>query len=68
MLRSNGRCLVRSSSSRRSPLRDWEPKAAVWNEIDFNGGQEAVYNVPWVPITLENVDALLEEREALTTR
>ena len=26
------------------------------------------YNVPWTPITPENVDALLEEREALTTR
>lgn len=47
---------------------DWEPKAAVWNEIDFNGGREDVYSVPWVPITLDNVDALLEEREALTTR
>lgn len=47
---------------------DWEPKAAVWDEIDFNGGQEDVYNVPWVPITLDNVDALLAEREELTQR
>ena len=46
----------------------WEPKAAVWDSIDFNGGQDEVYNVPWVPITDENVQALLEERLELTQR
>lgn len=47
---------------------DYQPKASVWEEIPFDEGAEAVYNVPWVPITEQNVDALLEEREELTTR
>lgn len=46
----------------------WEPKAAVWQSIPFNGGSEAVYNVPWVPITEGNVEALLAERQELTRR
>lgn len=46
----------------------YEPKAAVWNELDFNDGQEDIYNVPWVPITEDNVDDLLAEREELTQR
>lgn len=46
----------------------YQPKADVWKSIDFNGGKEAVYNVPWVPITLENVDALLADRGVLTQR
>lgn len=46
----------------------YEPKAAAWSEIDFNGGSEDVYNVPWVPITLENVDDLLATRKELTQR
>lgn len=46
----------------------WEPKAAVWDSIPFNGGREAVYNVPWVPITEQNVEALLRERQELTRR
>ena len=44
------------------------PKAKVWESIDFNGGSEAIYNVPWVPITMENVDDLLAERSELTQR
>ena len=44
------------------------PKAAVWKEMDFNNGEEALYNVPWVPITEDNVDALLAERRELTKR
>jgi putative xylitol transport system substrate-binding protein len=47
---------------------DWEPKAAVWDEIDFSGGQEDIYSVPWVPITLDNVEELLEVRRELTQR
>lgn len=47
---------------------DWEPKAAVWDSIDFNGGEEDIYNVPWVPITEDNVEDLLEERRELTQR
>lgn len=47
---------------------DYEAQAAVWEEIDFADGQEAVYNVPWVPVTQDNVDDLLETRAELTTR
>ncbi|NBC29662.1 MAG: substrate-binding domain-containing protein, partial [Spirochaetes bacterium] len=47
---------------------DYEPQAAVWDELDFADGQEDVYNVPWVPVTLDNVDQLLETRAELTTR
>ncbi len=47
---------------------DYVPKADVWSEIDFDGGKEAVYSVPWVPITLDNVDNLLAIRKELTQR
>lgn len=46
----------------------YEPKAGVWQEMDFNNGKEGLYNVPWVPITEDNVDALLAERRELTKR
>jgi putative xylitol transport system substrate-binding protein len=46
----------------------YEPKAKVWDSIDFNDGQEDIYNVPWVPITEDNVDDLLAERRELTQR
>ena len=46
----------------------YEPKADVWSSIDFNGGKESVYSVPWVPITLTNVDGLLKTRKELTQR
>jgi putative xylitol transport system substrate-binding protein len=49
-------------------LPGYEPKAKVWESLDFNGGEEDVYNVPWVPITLDNVDELLAERRELTQR
>lgn len=44
------------------------PKAKVWESMDFKAGKEKVYNVPWVRITMQNVDALLAERGALTQR
>lgn len=50
---------------------DYEPMGQLWTqyeELDWADGQEDVYNVPWTFITTENVDALLEEREALTRR
>ena len=36
--------------------------------MEWGDSMRDVYNVPWVPITEDNVDALLDEREALTTR
>lgn len=50
---------------------DYEPMGQLWtqyDELDWADGQAEVYNVPWTFITTENVDALLEEREALTRR
>jgi putative xylitol transport system substrate-binding protein len=50
---------------------DYEPMGQLWTqyeELDWADGQEDVYNVPWTFITTENVEALLEEREALTRR
>ncbi len=44
------------------------PKADVWNSLDWKSGTQKKYNVPWVAITKENVDALLEERQALTNK
>jgi putative xylitol transport system substrate-binding protein len=46
----------------------YQPKAEVWSQIPFNGGAEAVYSVPWVPITNDNVDGLLAVRRELTQR
>ena len=46
----------------------YEPMAECWNEMEWGDSMRDVYNVPWVPITEDNVDALLDEREALTTR
>lgn len=44
------------------------PKAAFWKQVDWGKTIQKQYNVPWVPITLQNVDALLAERQALTAR
>ncbi len=48
----------------------YKPKAECWNSPDLQWGSsmQKTYNVPWVPITLDNVDKLLEQRKALTTR
>lgn len=48
----------------------YKPKAECWKSPDLQWGtsMQKTYNVPWVPITLENVDKLLEQRKALTTR
>jgi putative xylitol transport system substrate-binding protein len=49
----------------------YEPQGQLWTQyedLDWADGSEAVYNVPWTFITPENVDALLEERDALTRR
>ncbi len=49
----------------------YEPLGELWTrypEMEWSGGMLDEYNVPWTPITLDNVDALLEEREELTTR
>jgi len=46
----------------------YKPKAEFWKKVDWGKTIQKVYNVPWVPITLENVDQLLTERKTLTAR
>lgn len=50
---------------------EYSPKADCWTRyegLDWGTELKEVYNVPWTPITLDNVDRLLEEREELTNR
>ena len=45
---------------------DYEPMSAIWEQyadMPWNDGGDAEYSVPWTPVTLENVDALLELRQ-----
>jgi len=46
----------------------YKPKADFWKTVDWGKTLQKQYNVPWVPITLKNVDGLLSERKALTSR
>lgn len=43
----------------------YEPQSDVWTqypEMPFADGKSANYNVPWTPVTAQNVDALLDFR------
>jgi len=45
---------------------DYEPMSAIWEqypEMAWNDGADKEYNVPWTPVTGENVDALLATRQ-----
>lgn len=45
---------------------DYEPMSAIWEQypdMPWNNGADKEYNVPWTPVTTENVDALLEMRQ-----
>lgn len=45
---------------------DYQPQSDVWEqypEMPFNDGKDKEYNVPWTPVTTENVDKLLETRQ-----
>ena len=44
----------------------YEPQSDIWEQypdMPWNGGADAEYNVPWTPVTVNNVDALLERRQ-----
>lgn len=44
----------------------YEPMSAIWDQypdMPWNGGTDAEYNVPWTPVTLDNVDDLLAMRQ-----
>lgn len=47
---------------------EYEPKAAFWKTVDWAGGTQKIYSVPWVAITKDNVNDLLEERQSLTNK
>jgi putative xylitol transport system substrate-binding protein len=45
---------------------DYKPASAIWTQypdMPFKDGKEKEYNVPWTPVTSENVDKLLEARK-----
>lgn len=45
---------------------DHEPMSTIWDQhpdMPWNGGTESLYEVPWTPVTLDNVDALLATRQ-----
>ena len=52
--------------------KEYKPQADCWKDyaadMPWTEELQKVYNVPWTPITLENVDKLLKDREELTKR
>lgn len=49
----------------------YEPLGELWTrypELEFSDGTAKEYNVPWTRISPDNVEQLLEEREALSAR
>ncbi|MDQ7778073.1 MAG: substrate-binding domain-containing protein [Paracoccus aminovorans] len=47
-------------------LPDYKPMSDVWTkypDMKWQDGKAKEYNVPWTPVTAENVDALLAERK-----
>jgi ABC-type sugar transport system substrate-binding protein len=51
----------------RAVGESYKPRAAVWavngGQLAWDGGMNQHYSVPWVPVTAENVDALLAMRK-----
>jgi putative xylitol transport system substrate-binding protein len=45
----------------------YQPQSPIWQQyakgMAWNDGKDKVYNVPWTPVTSQNVDALLKERQ-----
>ena len=45
----------------------YQPQSDIWKQyakgMPWNGGTDKVYNVPWTPVTVENVDDLLKQRQ-----
>ncbi len=47
-------------------IEGYEPMSAIWEQYEdmpWNAGQDAEYNVPWTPVTLDNVEDLLSMRQ-----
>jgi len=50
----------------KSVKPDYEPMSTIWEQypdMTWENGEKSEYNVPWTPVTLDNVDALLDERQ-----
>ncbi|GAA4215467.1 substrate-binding domain-containing protein [Sagittula sp. NFXS13] len=50
----------------KAVMPDYEPQSSLWAdypELDWADGAESLYQVPWTPVTGENVDKLLAERQ-----
>ncbi|PKP75491.1 MAG: sugar ABC transporter substrate-binding protein [Alphaproteobacteria bacterium HGW-Alphaproteobacteria-6] len=46
-------------------MPDYKPMSEIWThytDMPWNDGKDKAYNVPWTPVTAENVDALLALR------
>ncbi|NPV52015.1 MAG: substrate-binding domain-containing protein [Firmicutes bacterium] len=46
----------------------YKPQAECWKYMDWGKSMKKVYNVPWVPVTKDNVDKLLAQRRADTKK
>ena len=47
-------------------MPDYKPMSEIWTQyadMPWNDGKDAVYLVPWTPVTADNVDALLALRK-----
>jgi putative xylitol transport system substrate-binding protein len=45
---------------------NYKPESKIWSQypaMPFNDGKDKNYNVPWTPVTADNVDKLLETRK-----
>lgn len=45
---------------------DYKPESNIWAQypdMKWDGGKNKIYNVPWTPVTMSNVDALLATRK-----
>ena len=45
---------------------DYQPMSDIWElypDMPWNDGQDALYNVPWTPVTDDNVEDLLAQRQ-----
>ncbi|TDL78337.1 sugar ABC transporter substrate-binding protein [Palleronia sediminis] len=45
---------------------DYEPQSDIWTqypEMSWEGGEASYYDVPWTPVTADNVDDLLATRQ-----
>ena len=45
---------------------DYEPQSDIWTlypDMAWNGGTDTFYDVPWTPVTADNVDDLLAQRQ-----